>query len=102
MECCGFFQQGRFFLEHRLGALFCEAERYARQKGCTALRPAMGSEGFFLHGRPLGNIRQELQALSAPGRQDFHWLLSRGFRPVGIQPHALGRNFHCVLLTKEL
>lgn len=96
------FQQGRFFLEHRLGALFCEAERYARQKGCTALRTAMGSEGFSLHGRPLGNIGQELQALSAPGRQDFHWLLSRGFRPVGIQPHALGRNFHCVLLTKEL
>ena len=95
-------QQGRFFLEHRLGALFCEAERYARQKGCTALRTAMGSEGFSLHGRPLGNIGQELQALSAPGRQDFHWLLSRGFRPVGIQPHALGRNFHCVLLTKEL
>lgn len=46
VECCGFFQQGRFFLEHRLGALFCEAERYARQKGCTALRTAMGSEGF--------------------------------------------------------
>lgn len=102
VECCGFFQQGRFFLEHRLGALFCEAERYARQKGCTALRTAMGSEGFSLHGRPLGNIGQELQALSAPGRQDFHWLLSQGFRPVGIQPHALGRNFHCVLLTKEL
>lgn len=80
VECCGFFQQGRFFLEHRLGALFCEAERYARQKGCTALRTAMGSEGFSLHGRPLGNIGQELQALSAPGRQDFHWLLSQGFR----------------------
>lgn len=102
MECCGFFQQGRFFLEHRLGALFCEAERYARQKGCTALRTAMGSEGFFLHGRPLGNIRQELQALSAPGRPGLSLAAFPGVSPVGIQPHALGRNFHCVLLTKEL
>ena len=93
VECCGFFQQGRFFLEHRLGALFCEAERYARQKGCTALRTAMGSEGFFLHGRPLGNIGQELQALSAPGRQDFHWLLSRGVSPGGHPAARIGPQF---------
>ena len=82
--------------------LIDEAERYARAKGCTALRTAMGSEGFSIHGRPLGEIGRELQALAAPGRKDFHWLLAQGFRPAGIQPHALGRNFHCVLLTKEL
>ena len=52
VECCGFFEQGRFFLEHRLGALFDEAERYARAKGCTALRTAMGSEGFSVLGKP--------------------------------------------------
>jgi hypothetical protein len=79
VECCGFFEQGRFFLEHRLGALFEETEHYAREKGCTALRTAIGSEVFSIHGRPLGNIGRELQAHAAPGRQNFHWLLTQSF-----------------------
>ena len=101
VECCGFFEQGRFFLEHRLGALFDEAERYARAKGCTALRTAMGSEGFSIHGRPLGEIGRELQALAAPGRKDFHWLLAQGFRPAGIQPHALAAIFTACFSQKS-
>ncbi len=47
VECCGFFQQGRFFLEHRLGALFCEAERYARQKRLHRPAHRHGLGGVF-------------------------------------------------------
>lgn len=102
LECCGYDDNGTFALEHKLGPLFDTMCAYAKSKGYLTLRTAMGSAQFSIHNRTLGNIGDELNRLSDENRVDYHWLLEYGFQVVGIQPHALGHNYHCILLTKDL
>ena len=102
LECCGYDDNGKFALEHKLKQLFDIAVEYARSKGYLAFRTAMGSAQFSIHNRALGDIGEEIRNLKADGRVDYDWLLDYGFKVVGIQPHALGKNYHCILLTKDL
>lgn len=102
LECCGYDDNGTFALEHKLKELFDIAVVYAKSKGYLTFRTAMGSTQFSIHDRELGEIGEEILNLQSYGRVDYEWLLNYGFRVVGIQPHALGRNYHCILLTKDL
>ena len=102
LECCGYDDNGSFALEHKLGMLFDTICDYAKSKGYLTFRTAMGSEKFSIHDRELGNIGDEIKNLVAFGRVDYNWLLEYGFKVVGIQPHALGEKFHCVLFSKDL
>ncbi len=102
LECCGYDDNGTFALEHKLKDLFDTVCEYARGKGYLTFRTAMGSTQFSIHSRELGNIGDEIKNLKSFGRIDYDWLINYGFQVVGIQPHALGENYHCILLTKDL
>jgi hypothetical protein len=102
LECCGYDDDGNFALEHKLGALFDIICDYAKSKGYLTFRTAMGSQGFNIHNRKLGNIGDEINNLTSDNRIDYDWLLEYGFKVVGIQPNAYGDKFHCILLAKNL
>ncbi|HEX2946002.1 MAG TPA: hypothetical protein VHT96_08595 [Clostridia bacterium] len=102
LECCGYDDNGTFALEHKLKELFDTVCNYAISKEYLTFRTAMGSTQFSIHNRELANISDEIRNLKSYGRIDYDWLLDYGFRVVGIQPNALGVNYHCILLTKDL
>lgn len=102
LECCGYDDNGTFALEHKLKELLDTACEYAKSKGYLTIRTAKGSTQFSIHNRPLGDIGDEIVNLKADNSIDYDWLLAYGFKVVGIQPHAYGKNYHCILLTKDL
>lgn len=101
LECCGYDDHGVFKLEHKLGSLFDQAERYARQQGYTTLRTGMSSVEFNIDGKELTDIPQAMKNLSTQ-RVDYRWLLERGFRVMGIQPDAYPGHCHLILFAKTL
>ncbi len=101
LECSGFDDNGVFKLEHKLEDLFDRAEEYARAKGYTTLRTGMSSVGFNVDGAEIGDIPEAIRSL-ATERVDYHWLLERGFRVIGIHPNAYGNNSHVILFAKAL
>jgi len=102
LECCGYDDNGKFALEHKLRELFDVICEYAKSKGYITFRTAMGSEKFSIHDRKLGDIGDEIKNLTATGRVDYDWLLEYGFKVVGIFPNAYRENFHCISLAKDL
>ena len=101
LECSGYNDEGVFKLEHKLGALFEEAERYARSKGYTTLRTGMSSVDFNIDGKAIDDIPEAIRTLSTE-RVDYFWLLNYGFKVIGIHPNAYGNNMHLILLAKPL
>ncbi|MCL2197624.1 MAG: hypothetical protein FWB80_01755 [Defluviitaleaceae bacterium] len=102
LECCGYNDNGIFALEHKMKELFDRACEYAKSKGYLTFRTVMGSTQFSIHDRPLGDIGDEIKNLESYKHIDYDWLLSYGFRVIGIQPNAYEINHHAVILAKDL
>lgn len=101
LECSGFDDNGVFKLEHKLGELFEEAERYAREKGYMTFRSGISSIGFNIHGKNIADIPKAIASLECD-RTDYLWYLENGFRVIGIQPNAYEKGYHLILLGKDL
>lgn len=101
LECSGYDDDGVFKLEHKLGDLFDIAGDYARERGYTTFRTGMSSLDFDIHGKPIDSIPEAITNLTTD-RVDYHWLLNYGFRVIGIQPNAYEKNYHLIMLAKEL
>ncbi len=101
LECSGFDDNGEFKLEHKLGELIREAERYARSKGYLTFRSGISSIGFNIHEKKIDSIADAIANLECE-RIDYKWYLEQGFRVIGIQPNAYEKGFHLIILGKDL
>ena len=101
LECSGFDDNGEFELEHKLGELIREAERYARSKGYLTFRSGISSIGFNIHEKKIDSIADAIANLECD-RIDYKWYLKQGFRVIGLQPNAYEKGFHLIILGKDL
>lgn len=101
LECCGFDDNGIFKSEHKLGALFDVAQQYAKEKGYLTFKSGISSIGFNIHGQEIIDIPKSIETL-ASDRIDYKWYLEQGFRVIGIHPNAYEKDFHLVILAKEI
>lgn len=101
LECSGFDDNGEFKLEHKLGELIREAERYARSKGYLTFRSGISSIGFNIHEKKIDSIADAIANLECD-RIDYKWYLEQGFQVIGIQPNAYEKGFHLIILGKDL
>ena len=101
LECSGFDDNGEFKLEHKLGELIREAERYARSKGYLTFRSGISSIGFNIHEKKIDSIADAIANLECD-RIDYKWYLEQGFRVIGIQLNAYEKGFHLIILGKDL
>lgn len=101
LECCGYNDDGVFYLEHKLEPLFNRIIEYAKEIGVTLFRTGMSSIDFNIDGQPIEDISTAIATLRSQ-RIDYQWLLEYGFRVIGIHPDAYGNNRHLILLGRHI
>jgi hypothetical protein len=102
IECLGYNENGKFAAEHQLQPLIEEAEKYARDKGLRIFRYIISSIDISCHGSELNEYWKELRDLKSLNRAHFDYFVKCGFKPAGFMPNCYGRNFHGIIMIKEL
>ena len=102
IECLGYDENGEFVTEEQLQPLLEKAEKYARDKGIRILRYIIGSVDMSCHEKELKNYWEELRDLEFYNREHFDYFVKSGFKPAGFMPNCYGKNYHGIIMIKEL
>lgn len=102
IECLGFNSKGEFVMEEQLAPLIVKAETYAKSKGYRNIKYIIGSTETSCHNKVIIDYAEELKNLKSYGRKHFDYLTSIGFTPTGFIPNCYGKNYHGIIMIKDI